>query len=142
MLAPARVSAHDPLWSLTELAGDFGRLFVARLDLPVGQPLRVRVRARDVILASARPERISTLNILAGTVEALVPVGDEAVEVQLRLGSEHLLARITRRSSAALGLAPGRAVFAMIKSVAIDRRSLGSGGGTTDIAEEIEVFDG
>lgn len=136
------VAAHDPRWGLTELAGGFGRLTVPRLDLPVGSPLRVRIRARDVILAVERPSGISALNVLAGTVEALAPIGEEAVEVQLRLGADRLLARITRRSRDALGLAPGRPVFALVKTVAIDRRSLGRGGEAADLADEVEVFDG
>ena len=50
-----RITAHDPRWSLTQLTGDFGRLTVPRLDAPIGTALRVRVRARDVILAVTRP---------------------------------------------------------------------------------------
>ena len=46
-------------WGLTELAGAFGRLTVPRPDLPVGTGLRVRIRARDVILAAAPPSGIS-----------------------------------------------------------------------------------
>jgi molybdate transport system ATP-binding protein len=136
------VAAHDPYWDLTELAGGFGRLIVPRLDLPVGSPLRVRIRARDVILATTRPAGISALNVLAGTVETVVPIGEEAVEVQLRLGAEHLLARITRRSQDTLGVAAGCPVFAVIKTVAIDRRSLGRDGAAGDFGDEIGVFDG
>jgi len=138
----ARVAAHDAGWGLTELAGAFGRLTVPRLDLPVGTPLRVRIRARDVILAAAPPSGISALNVLAGRVEALVPIEEAALEVQLRLGAERLLARVTRRSGAALGLVPGCEVFAVIKTVAIDRRSLGPRGEAADLDEEVEVFDG
>ena len=136
------VAGQDMRWGLTELAGSFGRLTVPRLDLPLGTPLRVRIRARDVILALARPTEISALNVLAGEVEALAPVADGALEVQLRLGAERLLARVTRRSGQALGLKPGRRVFALIKTVAIDRRSLGRGGETADFDQEVEVFDG
>ena len=71
-------------WGLTELSGGFGRLLVPRLDLPVGSPLRVRIRARDVILALAPAEGISALNVLPGVVEALVPIDEAALEVQLR----------------------------------------------------------
>jgi molybdate transport system ATP-binding protein len=139
----ATVAAHDPRWQLTELAGGFGRLVVGRLDLPVGSPLRVRVRARDVILATARPSAISALNVLAAAVEAMAPIGEEAVEVELRVGAERLLARITRRSQAALDLAPGRPVFAVIKTVAIDRRNLGrDAAAAADFATDVEVFDG
>jgi molybdate transport system ATP-binding protein len=135
----AHVTAHDARWGLTELAGEFGKLIVPRLEAPVGTALRVRIRARDVILAGTAPTEISALNVLAGRVEALVPIEKAALEVQLRLGEQRLLARVTRRSGAALGLAPGREVFAVIKTVAIDRRSLGPQG---DLDEEVEIFDG
>ena len=139
----ARVAAHDPGWGLTELSGAFGRLVVPRLDTAIGTALRVRIRARDVILAAAPPDRISALNVLTGHVEALVPIEEAALEVQLRLGKdERLLARITRRSGAALGLSPGREIFAVIKTVAIDRRSLGPQSEASDLDEEVEVFDG
>jgi molybdate transport system ATP-binding protein len=137
-----RVAAHDADWGLTELAGAFGKLMVARLDAEIGTPLRVRIRARDVILAVAPPNGISALNVLSGWVEALVPIEEAAIEVQLRLGEERLLARVTRRSGATLGLLPGREIFAVIKTVAIDRRSLGSPAETADLDEEVEVFDG
>jgi molybdate transport system ATP-binding protein len=136
------VAAHDSRWELTELAGSFGRLTVPRLHLPVGTALRVRIRARDVILALARPAGISALNVLAGEVEAMAPVAEGALEVQLRLGPERLLARVTRRSGQALGLEPGRQVFALIKTVAIDRRSLGRDGDTADFDQEVKVLDG
>lgn len=136
------VAAHDHDWGLTELAGGFGKLTVPRLDLPLGSAVRVRIRARDVILAADRPSGISALNVLAGTVEALAATGEEALEVQLRLGAERLLARITRRSGEVLGLAPGCAVFAVIKTVAIDRRSLGRSADAAPFGEELEIFDG
>jgi molybdate transport system ATP-binding protein len=137
-----RVAAHDAGWGLTELTGVFGKLTVPRLHAPVGSALRVRIRARDVILAATPPTGISALNVLAGRVEAVVPIEDAALEVQLRLGGERLLARVTRRSGEALGLAPGREVFAVIKTVAIDRRSLGHQGAAVDLDDQVEVYDG
>jgi molybdate transport system ATP-binding protein len=137
-----RVAAHDARWRLTELTGAFGKLMVPLLDAPVGAALRVRIRARDVILALTPPIGISALNVLAGRVEALVPIEEGALEVELRLGVERLLARVTRRSGEALGLVPGRQVFAVIKTVAIDRRSLGRQGEAADLDGEIEFFDG
>jgi molybdate transport system ATP-binding protein len=136
------VAAHDARWGLTELAGAFGKLTVPRLNAPVGAALRVRIRARDVILAATPPTGISALNVLAGRVEAVVPIEDAAFEVQLRLADERLLARVTRRSGAALGLVPGCEVFAVIKTVAIDRHSLGHHGDEVDLDDEVEVYDG
>jgi molybdate transport system ATP-binding protein len=136
-----RIAAHDLRWSLTQLTWDFGKLTVPRLDAPVGAALRVRIRARDVILAVTRPTGISALNVLAAEVERLVPIEEGALEVQLRLGGERLLARVTRFSSEALGLAVGRDVFAVIKTVAIDRRSLSRQSETSDFDGEMETFD-
>jgi molybdate transport system ATP-binding protein len=137
-----RVAAHDARWGLTELAGAFGTLTVPRLPAPVGAALRVRIRARDVILAATPPTGISALNVLAGRVEAVVPIEEAALEVQLRLGDERLLARVTRRSGATLGLVPGREVFALIKTVAIDRRSLGHQSEVVDLDDQVVVYDG
>jgi molybdate transport system ATP-binding protein len=137
-----RVARHDPEWGLTELAGSFGELVVPRLDVPVGTALRVRVRARDVILALTRPSGISALNVVEGQVEKLIPIEEGALEVQLRASDQRLLARVTRRSGEALGLAPGCQVFAVIKSVAIDQRSPSRQDGTADLEGEAEeVFD-
>jgi molybdate transport system ATP-binding protein len=47
------------------------------------------------------------------------------VDVQLRVGPTPLAARVTRKAAAELGLAPGTKVFAMVKAVSIDRRSVG-----------------
>lgn len=136
------VARHDPQWGLTELAGSFGKLVVPRLEVPVGTALRIRVRARDVILAVTRPSGISALNVVEGQVERLIPIEEGTLEVQLRASNQRLLARVTRRSGEALGLAPGRQVFAVIKSVAIDRRSLSRQGVTADLEGEAEeVFD-
>jgi molybdate transport system ATP-binding protein len=136
-----RVAAHDPSWSLTQLTGDFGRPTVPRLDAPAGTALRVRICARDVILAVTRPAGISALNVLTGEVERLVPIEEGALEVQLRLGGGRLLAQVTRLSGEALGLAVGREVFAVIKTVAIDRRSLSRQGETAELDDEMEIFD-
>jgi molybdate transport system ATP-binding protein len=136
-----RIAAHDQHWNLTELTGDFGKLTVPRLDAPVGTALRVRIRARDVILAITRPTGITALNVLAAEVDRLVSIEEGALEVQLRLGGERLLARVTRRSGEALGLAVGREVFAVIKTVAIDRRSLSRRGETAELDDQMETFD-
>ena len=45
--------------------------------------------------------------------------------VQLRVGTDVLLARITRRSAEALELAPGVTVFAVVKSVAVAQGDVG-----------------
>jgi molybdate transport system ATP-binding protein len=85
----------------------------------------VRIRARDVMIATARPDGLSALNLLPGRVTALDGSGEGSVAVGLDCGGVRLTARLTRKSVDALRLAPGREVYAVIKSVALDRESLG-----------------
>jgi molybdate transport system ATP-binding protein len=116
-----RVARQDEEGGLTLLACGAGTLRVLRLDLPAGALVRLHVLARDVMLATERPRGISALNILAGTVVEAVPE-DGTVDIRLALAGEppqSLLARITRRSATDLALAPGRPVFAILKTVAI-----------------------
>ena len=100
----------------------------------------MRIRARDVILAVAPPDRDQRAERAGGRVEQLVPIEEGALEVQLRVGGERLLARVTRRSGEALGLAPGREVFAVIKTVAIDGAAF-PGGARPPISRRNEMFD-
>jgi len=149
LISEGRVRAVGPLQEvmgraeLYPMAGRFeaGAVLAVRVAA-VGAAFRVRIRARDVILAATPPTGISALNILSGRVEAVVPIEESALEVQLRLGDERLLARVTRRSGVTLGLVPGREVFAVIKTIAIDRQSLGHQGEAVDLDGDVEVYDG
>jgi molybdate transport system ATP-binding protein len=123
-LIDAVVGEHDQSFGLTTLHSAAGPLHAPRLDLPVGTPVRVRIRARDVMIATTRPESLSALNVLPGVVTALDET-DDVVEVGLDCGGIRLAARLTRKSVNALGLTPGRQVHAVIKSVALDRDALG-----------------
>lgn len=123
-----RVAAHDDRYGLTLLRGRAGDIKVPHLDLEIGAPVRIRIRARDVMIATSRPAEISALNILPGTVTEIGGGAAPVTEVQINAGGDVLLARVTRRSVAELRLAPGRPVFAVVKTVAIDRHSLGLSG--------------
>ncbi len=120
-LLRARVAEHLPARGLTRLAFDGGTLLLPLLDRPAGSGLRVRIAARDVILATKRPEAISLRNVLEGRVTGLSDGHAGAVLVALMLGPTPLIARITRDAAQDLGLAPGAEVFVLVKSVAVDR---------------------
>jgi len=121
----ARVAEHDLEMGLARLEFPGGTLYAPDVDALVGERLRVRVRARDVSLALERPAAISMLNVLAGTVAAIGEASGASVDVQVDVGGTALIARVTRKSATALGLAPGVPVYALVKSVAIDRHSVG-----------------
>lgn len=96
-------------------------------DTAPGARVRIRIRARDVAIALTRPSGLSIRNVLPATVAAIDDRGGAIVEVRLSLagGGHALLARITRAALDELQLAPGLPVFALIKAIAFDRRSLG-----------------
>lgn len=114
-----RVVGQPESEMLTRLAFDGGELLVPRIDRRVGDVLRVRVRAEDILLALDRPAAISANNILAATVTA-VHEGSSTAEVQFHVGATRLVARITPSSLARLRIAKDRPVYAIIKSVTID----------------------
>jgi molybdate transport system ATP-binding protein len=119
-----KVASYDPEYDLAELAFEGGNLRVTGVDLPMGTALRAHIRARDVSLMLNRPTGTSVLNVFEGRI---IEVGDEGgpqLDLKIDIGSA-LLARVTRKSFNDLDLAVGKTVFAMVKAVAFDRRSLG-----------------
>ena len=121
----ARVAAQDLESGLARLEFAGGLLEIPDVEALAGERVRIRVRARDVSIALARPSGLSIRNVLAGSVVEIGGDDGPSVDVQLDLGGTPLIARITRKSAQELGLRPGLGVFALIKSVSIDRRSVG-----------------
>jgi molybdate transport system ATP-binding protein len=127
-LIDARAVGFSPADSLSVLEFDGGRLLLpqARANPPPPQtPVRIRIQARDVSLSLQMPEQTSVLNILPATVVVVVDDTPGQVLVGLRLGegarAVRLLSRISQLSARRLGIAPGVAVFAQIKGVAMVR---------------------
>lgn len=119
------VGAHDAATSLTRLDFAGGAILVPQVVAEPGTGIRVRVRARDVALATARPTGISIRNILPGTVTGLTAGDPPFVAVAVAVGEASLIASVTSAAVADLALAPGVPVHVLIKSLAIERRSLG-----------------
>ena len=117
----AQVGERDAQWHLARLDITGGGAVWARdHGVPLGQRVRVRVLARDVSLARTQLAGSSIVNQLPGAVEAIVDDAHPALAlVRVRVGSAALLARLTRQSANMLQLAPGQAVWAQVKSVAL-----------------------
>jgi molybdate transport system ATP-binding protein len=114
-----RVTDVDTAHGLATCAFDGGTVIVAAGRLAAGQRARVHVPARDVILATARPERVSLHNVLAGTVLKVASLDAARVLVQVGVGGSIILAEITRDAVERLQLRPGLPVFALVKSVSL-----------------------
>ena len=112
---------------LTELSFSGGRLLLPGMLGVLGQTVRLRIPAQDVILSKEAPTGLSALNVLPVVITRNETGRGAGVAVGLRAGEDQLLARITRRSAHALGLAPGMQVWAVVKSVAVAPVSIGEG---------------
>ncbi|MEY8875670.1 MAG: molybdenum ABC transporter ATP-binding protein [Leptothrix sp. (in: b-proteobacteria)] len=135
----ATVGALDPAWHLARMDFRGGHLWTRDPGLPLGRRVRVRVLARDVSLASRAHDDSSIMNTLPGVVEALADDAHPGVVlVRVRIGTQEaapgaapvgrpadgavsvsLVARVTRRSAAHLGVAIGQPIWLQVKSVAL-----------------------
>lgn len=116
----ARLGAVDEEWQLARVDFPGGSLWTRDSGLPAGKAVRVRVLARDVSLAVTTPGPSSIQNVLPATVEAIA--ADEhpgLLLVRVAVGESKLIARLTRRAAAQLGIVPGLPLFAQVKSVAL-----------------------
>lgn len=120
----ARVAGHDEPARLTRLTLGNQTLVIPQTQAAEGQEVRVRIRARDVALATKRPEGISIRNILAGTIlDIRVEEETAFAETLVDLGGARVRARVTREAITELGLAEGLPVYALIKSISFDKRN-------------------
>jgi len=120
----AKVISHDDDYQLTRLHCGAGVLTVSRLDMRIGKPVRIRVRASDVMLALSPPKGLSALNVLPAVIRNIGKAHGPSIDIELDCGGETLIARITRASADALDLRPGAHIYAVIKSMAFDDANL------------------
>ena len=116
----ARVGSHEPQYGLTQLEFKGQLLFVPLQPVPIGQSIRVHIFSSDVSLVVGRTSSpTSVLNILEATILEIREMDQSSVDVLLDIGAP-LVASITRKSLANLGLKPGQHVYAHIKAVALN----------------------
>jgi len=125
VILTGRVTAQDRAYHLTHLDLDGQQLAMPEAPVEVGDAVLLRVRARDVMLATQRPEGLSAQNILSATIREIRPETDRAfAEVFLDVGRQPLRARITRAAVDGLDLSENQPVYAVLKAISFDRRAL------------------
>lgn len=116
--------SYDSEFDLATLTFAGGTIRVPGLNLEPGATLRAHIRASDISLMLSRPTDSSILNIFEGEVVEIQDSDGPQVDLRLDIGSP-LIARITKKSLHDLNIKVGTHLFALVKAVAIDRRSLG-----------------
>ena len=119
-LLEGNIAERDQQWHLARVAFAGGSLWLRDAGMPLGKPVRLRVLARDVSIASAEPSQTSIQNHLPCVIQSIAE-DQHPSQALLRVacGDAILLARVTRRSVDALGLHPGKAAWVQVKSVAL-----------------------
>ena len=117
----ATVSRIDVDRGLVTLAFDGGTLLAPARHLTATTTVRVRIPAREVILATSAPKGLSLHNVLAGIVSAIHhDTTLDAVIVQVTVGRILLLAEVTRDAISKLQIKVGDRLHALVKSVSIE----------------------
>jgi molybdate transport system ATP-binding protein len=118
---PVRVREHDATRRLTALDCRGTTVLVPLMTEAPDTMLRIRVPAREVILATELSGTTSVHNVLAGEVTAITADTEHAASlVEVKLAGPRLLARVTPDAIDRLRLAEGVPVLALVKSVSIE----------------------
>jgi molybdate transport system ATP-binding protein len=117
------VMGEDAVFGISIVDIDGAPVQVPGLGLPKAHKVRLRIRARDVSIATVKPEGLSIRNIMNVRIDEIAEEkGSAFAELRLKATRQVLRARITRRSVSELDLKPGKEVYALIKSIAVDRQ--------------------
>jgi molybdate transport system ATP-binding protein len=120
-LLACRVAEHSLERDLSRLEGGGASFWVPLLNAPPGSGCRIRIPAREVILARETPTAISVHNIVSGTVRRISSAASRHfVLVEIALSDGALVSRVTSDAIVRLALTPGKPVLALIKSTSIE----------------------
>lgn len=111
---------YDGAHRLATIGFNSSRVYVSGTEIAEGRAVRVHILARDVMLSTVRPDHLSALNIIEGTIEAISRDDGGAADVRIACDGATILSRITQLSCERLGLKLGLPVFAVIKTVALE----------------------
>ena len=118
----ATIGEHDDTDHLTRIDFQGGSVHVSRCVEAPGSRMRFRIQARDVSLATQKPQHTSILNVFQARVleiaDATVP---GQVLVKLDVGGTPFIARISGRSRKELRIERDDSVWVQVKSVAVLR---------------------
>jgi molybdate transport system ATP-binding protein len=120
------VIAIDAQQELATVAVGSEQLRVAAGSLQPQQRVRLRVLAREVILATQEPHGISVRNQLRGRIAAITASDDGGVLIAVDVGGVTVQARITHAATRELQLVPGANVWVLVKAVSVSRHARGS----------------
>jgi molybdate transport system ATP-binding protein len=120
-----QLAGIDSDYGLTEISHPAGTIWLAGRAGPIGREARVIIKATDITLATTPAHNLSVRTTLAGTVAGIeTSDGPLAAVTMILIGHGQLVALATRKAVDELGLKVGDSVFALVKTVALDERTV------------------
>jgi molybdate transport system ATP-binding protein len=120
-----RIAGMHAEYGLTEISHPGGTIWLVGPAGAVGTEVRVVIKATDVTVSTERMDHLSIRTVLSGRVAAIEQEDGPLAAVTIELPVHgHIVSMMTRMALDELGLAAGRDVFALIKTVALDERGI------------------
>ena len=122
VVVSAKVVKHDSHFQLSTYQVGLFKLLVPEVQgNAIGEVVNIRIKSRDVSIATQEPKNLSIRNVLHGAIETIE--GDPNspyVSVQVDCKGTSLRAQVTRAAIDDLGVCEGDDVFVLVKSVTLE----------------------
>ena len=113
------VTKQEKEFQLSTIQTANGNNIVVPGKTEIGQQVRVRIQASNISLCKTAISDSSILNIIEGTISAIVDEYGSHVLLQINSRNDLLLARITQKSYQHLELGIGQTIYMQIKAVSL-----------------------
>jgi molybdate transport system ATP-binding protein len=113
------VLGADSSSGLTRVQVGQGELKVQYAGIAPGTRLRVQLLARDLIVATEPSRNLSVRNSLKGVVTSVADDVDDSDLIAIDIGGILIMARVTKAATRELSLAPGKPVWALVKTASL-----------------------
>lgn len=115
-----RVAAIDKRFDLAQIAIGEQLVDLPARNMAVGEDVRLRVWARDVLLAKERLVGVSARNQLLGTVETITTTDQAHADILVRVEGSLVRARVMCKTVSDMEMAVGQSIFVVFKSASVE----------------------
>lgn len=113
------VAKQEKDFQLSTVQTSNGNRIVVQGLVEIGKHVRIRIQATDISLCKTAATDSSILNVIQGTISAIIEEHDAHILLQINSQNDILLTRISRKSYQQLGLDLNQSVYMQIKAVSI-----------------------
>ena len=113
------VAKQEKEFQLSTIQTANGNNIIVPGKTKIGQQVRVRIQASNISLCKTAISDSSILNIIEGTISAIIDESGSHVLLQINSRNDLLLARITQKSYQLLKLGINQTIYMQIKAVSI-----------------------